>query len=381
MTWNRSAQLLCSPDLRLLPSSPDPQAVVVAEPAPRLSVVIVNYRQWPETAALTRQILVTPEARRNAVEVVIIDNHSPADPLIPRLRRWPGVSLRRWKRNRGFARAVNEGVRLSRGEWCLLLNPDMTLGEGFLEGVVKLMDNLMARDPKPGIIGFHLRNTNGTLQQSSGPFPTLSGTLLRLLKPRARRKYLAPRIDQGSSVPWVTGCCLLVHRTCLEQLGGLDEAFFLYYEDVDLCRRARERGWSVRYEPALHAFHHRPLHNRAVSPFLRLCTRHALLVYSWKHWPRWQFRLLTGIVRLEAGVREWWARRKGEGDKAATFRQLAKLARLISRGGPAAARRRLNRVINREEWKTKVSGPVYKKADVRPLASFAPSEKSKEPIP
>jgi GT2 family glycosyltransferase len=322
---------------------------VIPEASPWLSVVIVNYREWEETAALTRQILATPEARRQAVEVVIIDNHSPPHPLTARLRRWPGVSLRRWQRNRGFARAVNEGIRLSRGKWFLLLNPDITLEKGFLKGVLDRVDRLPEQDPRTGIIGFHLRNSDGSLQQSSGPFPTLLGTLLRLLKPRASRKYLLPPMSQTSQVPWVTGCCLLINQDCAAALGGLDESFFLYYEDVDLCRRARALGWSVHYEPGLSAVHHRPLHRRRVSPLLRVCTRHALLVYSWKHWPRWQFRLLAGIIGLEAWLRARWAARQGDTRHEWLFRQLGLIARCMRQGLREAGRRRLNRLIKREE--------------------------------
>ena len=344
-----SGPTIRKPAPRHLPTSPEPRTPALSEASPRLSVVIVNYRQWEETAALTRQILATPEARRQAVEVVIIDNHSPPHPLAARLRRWPGVSLRRWQRNRGFARAVNEGIRLSRGKWFLLLNPDITLEEGFLKGALDLAERLPAEEPRVGIIGFHLRNGDGTLQQSSGPFPTLLGTLVRLLKPRASRKYLAPPMSQASQVPWVTGCCLLINQDCAAELGGLDESYFLYYEDVDLCRRARVRGWSVRYEPALTAIHHRPLHRRPVSPLLRVCTRHALLVYSWKHWPRWQFWLLAGMIRLEAWLRMRWAAHHGEGGQERLFRQLGVITRVLGRGLPETARRRLNRLIQREE--------------------------------
>ncbi len=352
MTAGSAERTISLPVPRHLPISPESRTRAVPEAVPRLSVVIVNYRQWEETAALTRQILATPEARRQAIEVVIIDNHSPPHPLMARLRRWPGVSLRRWQRNRGFARAVNEGIRLSRGKWFLLLNPDMTLQEGFLQGVLDLAERVPVEAPRTGIIGFHLRNSDGTLQQSSGPFPTLSGTLLRLLKPRASRKYLAPPMRQASQVPWVTGCCLLINQDCAAQLGGLDESFFLYYEDVDLCRRARALGWSVRYEPALSAIHHRPLHRRRVSPLLRVCTRHALLVYSHKHWPWWQFRLLAGIIGLEAWLRACWAAHQGEARQERLFRQLGLIARFMGRGLQETARRRLNRIIKREEVPT-----------------------------
>src|SRR5438552_17493509 len=91
--------------------------------SPQLSVVIVNYRQWGNTARLTRQLLVSDSSRRGLAEVVIVDNHSPAHPARRRLRRMPGVSVRCFGQNRGFARGVNEGCRLSRGDWVLLLNP------------------------------------------------------------------------------------------------------------------------------------------------------------------------------------------------------------------------------------------------------------------
>src|SRR5207248_1228101 len=85
-------------------------------PAPRLSVVVVNYHQWPDTAELVRQLRASACLENGAAEVVVVDNHSERHPIAGRLRRSPGVSMRRWRRNHGFARAVNEGCRLSRGD-------------------------------------------------------------------------------------------------------------------------------------------------------------------------------------------------------------------------------------------------------------------------
>jgi GT2 family glycosyltransferase len=310
-----------------------------------MSVVIVNYCQWEGTAALTRQILSIPAARSGAVEVLVVDNHSPAHRLAGRLRRWPGVSLRRWGSNHGFARAVNEGSRLSRGQWLLLLNPDVTVTPGFVEGALALADRLQAEEPTAGIVGFHLRNSDGSRQLSTGRFPSLLGTLAGLILPRARRKYQARPIHERSQVPWVTGCCLLVRKDCLRDLGGLDNDFFLYYEDVDLCKRAGERGWSVWYEPGLRVVHHDPLHAREVSPRMRLVTRHALLTYSAKHWPGWQFRLLAGIVRLEAKLRRWWALCKGDTEAAAHSGEMGAMAAALARIQRKEARRRLRRVV------------------------------------
>src|SRR5262249_17712444 len=196
---------------------------------PALSVVIVNYRQWQHSANLVRTILASEPARRGDVEVVIVDNHSPVCPLARRLRRMRSVSLRRWKRNRGFARAVNEGCRLSRGNWILLLNPDVTIGPTFVEDAIRRAERSFAAPQRAGIIGFGLKNSDGSHQLSTGDFPTLTATLSGLLLPRERRKYLAQPLDRRSRVAWVTGCCWLVRRACLEDVGGLDESFFLYY--------------------------------------------------------------------------------------------------------------------------------------------------------
>ncbi len=115
---------------------------------PRLSVVVVNYRQWDPTVELVRQLVAAPCVRHGDAEVVIVDNHSPPHPAVRKLRRAGGVSVRRWGSNRGFARAVNEGCRLSQGEWFLLLNPDTTLSDGFLDGVLELADRLGAAAPR-----------------------------------------------------------------------------------------------------------------------------------------------------------------------------------------------------------------------------------------
>src|SRR5262249_663439 len=99
----------------------DPTAAALDRP--RLSVVLVNYQRWDDTARLVRQLRASEAARLGLAEFVIIDNNSPNHAAVPRLRRTRGVSLLRWRVNRGFARAVNEGCRLARGEWLLLLNP------------------------------------------------------------------------------------------------------------------------------------------------------------------------------------------------------------------------------------------------------------------
>jgi N-acetylglucosaminyl-diphospho-decaprenol L-rhamnosyltransferase len=331
-----------------LPSRP--ACRVRPEPARcRLSVVVVNYHHWQDTAQLVRQLRTSACARQGSAEVVVIDNHSPIEQVVRRLRRLPGVSLRRFGSNRGFAQAVNEGWRLSRGDWLLLLNPDVTLPACFLDEALALAERLGREQPRLGIIGLRLRNPDGSQQFSAGPFPTLLSTLARLFLPRSRRKYYTTQAEQRQAVDWVTGCCLLVRRDCLKQLGGFDRDFFLYYEDVDFCRRAGKEGWSVAFEPGLSVVHHNPLHGRQVPPHLRLITRHALLTYARKHWARWQFLALGGLVRLEAWCRRWWSRLNGRPEAEAHFAELGNLAGDLLDGQTEQAARRLRRVVRSQE--------------------------------
>jgi GT2 family glycosyltransferase len=351
---------VCAPALaRAFPRLPTHRA------EPRLSVVIVNYHTWHDTSRLVRQLRAAPALRRGEAEVVVVDNHSPPHPAVPRLRRLDGVSLRRWRHNRGFGRAANEGCRLSRGDWVLLLNPDMTLEPGFLDAVLARAAHFSAARPDAGVIGFRLHNADGTPQPSAGPFPTLLGTLARLVLPRARRKYRPPPGPGPSPVDWVTGCCLLVRRACWQALGGLDPRFFLYYEDVDLCRRARDLGWTVWYDPAPGAVHHRPLHARPVPPALRLVTRHALLTYARKHWRAWQFRALAGIVCVEAFVRRLRAAAHGDPTAARLFAELGGISAAMARGRAGSAGRRLLRVVRRLEQR-RAPSPFHRHPQPQP---------------
>lgn len=309
----------------------------VAVDTPQLSVVIVNFCQWNNTARLTHQLRSSEAVRRGAAEVVIIDNHSPVSVEAKRLKKLSGVSVVRSGRNVGFAKAVNRGGRRSRGEWVLLLNPDVTVAPGFLDEVLESAQRFAAVDPNAGVIGFQMRNRDGTRQASAGVFPTFFRTLGGLFVPRGRRKCQHHRLDRRRPVPWVTGGCLLVRRDCFEHLDGLDESFFLYYEDVDFCRRARANGWGVWYEPGLRVTHHFPLHTRAVPAPLRLVTRHALLTYAKKHWAGWQAKLLGGVVWTEAMVRTLLARRRKDATAEACFRRLVELVGHVLRDRTAEA--------------------------------------------
>jgi GT2 family glycosyltransferase len=302
--------------------------------APLLSVVIVNYRQWANTERLVRQLLRSRPKRRQ-IEIVVVDNDSPSHPARARVRRLSGVSLRCLGRNRGFGRGVNEGARLSRGDWFLLLNPDVTVGPEFLDRAFTAMER---QESRTGIVGVRLSDPGGHVQGSAGFDPTFIDTLLGQLRPRDERKCRLPLANQARRVPWVTGCGLLVRRECFDQLGGFDREFFLYYEDADLGRRARAAGWDVCHEPGLEIVHHHPLHGREVSPRLRLLTRHALLTYARKYWQPAALLALTGFVWLEALVRGCFT---ADRDARRAFRMTRAVALDVAAGNHEQAYRRV----------------------------------------
>lgn len=312
-------------------------------PDPLISVVVVNFRQWDNTVALTHDLDNADCMRAGQAEIVLIDNDPTGHPLRRCVRHWPGVSLRCFDRNRGFARAVNEGCRRARGQWLLLLNPDVRVPEEFLDKALVAAEALARREPRAGIVGFQLRHADGTRQGSYGPFPTVANVLAGLLRPRARRRCQPACAHDPRPVPWVTGCCLLVRRDCWRDLGGFDEDFFLYYEDVDLCRRAHAAGWSVWYDPAVRVTHFLPLHTRSVPAPLRVMTRHALLTYAAKHWSRWQARLLSGVVLAEAFLRGTAARLRGQREAAGHYARLRRMAVDLARGRFLRARAHLLR--------------------------------------
>jgi GT2 family glycosyltransferase len=345
-----------APAVATLPLGLVPPVRRSAQFAPVVTVVIVNFCQWRNTGRLIGQLRRSVALRTGSASVVVVDNHSPFHPVVRKLEKLRGVTVRRFSRNLGFARGVNRGVteparprepRLRRApaplasNWVLLLNPDVTVPDGFLDDVVTFVEKLAAAEPTAGVVGFRLRNRDGSSQASSGPFPTLLRTIGGLFLPRSRRKCTHRPEPTRQPVDWVTGGCLLVRRECFRQLGGLDESFFLYYEDVDFCRRAAAAGWSVWFDPSLEVTHHWPLHARRVPAPLRLMTRHALLTYARKHWSGWRAKLISAVVWAEATLRQGWATVRADWDAARCYGQLRRLVGDVAAGREKEARRRI----------------------------------------
>lgn len=286
--------------------------VVEREPQrPTLTAIVVNYRSLHDVLKLAAELSADPAAASGAFELIVVDNASLGPDEGLELERMIGVRLVRRPGNDGFAAGVNEGLVIARGRWVLLVNPDVVAGVDLPSRVLGRVEAYEARSASPpGIVGFALCNSDGTPQPSIGPFPSLVGCVREALLPRERRKYQPDWRPKAGPVPWVTGACMLVRSDLLVRLGGLDADFFLYHEEVALCRRSWDLGEAVEFDPSVEVVHLRPLQARRVAPTLRVITRHSKLLYFRKHLPGWQFEGLAAIVALEGTIRGMvaWAR-------------------------------------------------------------------------
>ncbi len=224
-------------------------------------------------AACLRSLREAGEHRR--VETIVVDNGS-GDGTVEMMRQdWPEVRLVANATNEGFTKANNRAIALSRGEHLLLINADARLLPGCLDRLLARM----AADPRAGAVGPRLVYDDGRWQRwTAGRAPSLRSALNyfffldRLFPGQAAFAgiYLGRDVRQAFRPDWVTSACMLVRRAALDQVGLLDERYFAYMDDVDLCQRLRDAGWNIWYSPDAEAVHlmgqSTRRHNRRVSP-------------------------------------------------------------------------------------------------------------------
>jgi len=197
-------------------------------------------------------------AHSEDVHVIVVDNAS-TDGSLDTVSDVRLTSIRRTE-NSGFAAGCNEGWRAGGAPLVLFLNPDASISVDALGALAARLEE----DPSLGAVAPRIEHPDGSLAWSQRRFPRLRSTyaqaaFLHRLFPRARWSDEMVRdeaeYDRARSPEWVSGACVLVRRSVLEELGGWDEGFFLYCEDIDLCRRLRDAGHEIRYEPTALAVH------------------------------------------------------------------------------------------------------------------------------
>lgn len=250
-----------------------------------LSIIIVNWNTRDLLADCLWSVYDT--VRDLAFEVFVVDNASSDGSAAMVRERFPAVRLIENAENVGFARANNQAIALSAGEYVLLLNPDAVL----LEGAVHVLVHVLTTSPQVGIVGAQLLNLDGSLQDSWGYFPSLAGEI-PLLKRLCRRNTPSVHRDDWSVayVDWVSGACFMLKRQVIEAVGGLDEDYFLYTEETDWCYRARRAQWYTAFAPTSHVVHLRRAasQQRMVASMLwfyqsrvRFVAKHHSALHAW----------------------------------------------------------------------------------------------------
>jgi len=225
---------------------------------PDLSIVIVSWN----VRDLLRACLASLAPGRDALrlEVIVVDSGSgDGSPDMVQLE-FPWVELIARPDNVGFPRGNNLAIQQSTGRYILLLNPDTEVVDDALVTMVEYLD----QQPPVGAVGPQLRYPDGRVQSSRRRFPTLVTGLLESTWWQSRAPqsvldhyYMRDRPDDTvSEVDWLMGACLMVRRQVVEEVGGLDEAYFMYSEELDWCRRIKSAGWRVVYLPTARIIHH-----------------------------------------------------------------------------------------------------------------------------
>jgi GT2 family glycosyltransferase len=250
---------------------------------PRISVIVVSFN--------TRQLLkrcldsIRESSGTLPYEIIVVDSGSSDDSVDYLKREFPEVTLIESTENIGFAKANNIGFGKASGQYVVLLNSDAFLVGNSLVAAVELMD----RHPDVGLAGGRLIGEDGNWQPSARSYPSIWNDFLTLsgLADRYRRSRIFGRpdmtyIDQNRDLycDWVPGAFTIIRKEIIERIGLFDERFFLYFEEVDLCKRMRKAGWKIVYWPAITVIH---IGGASTSSFSKkLVTKSGMQMSLWR---------------------------------------------------------------------------------------------------
>lgn len=315
-----------------------------------LSIIIVNWNVRSLLRRCLMSILETGDGtrdvdtpvsslqgppRRLQLEVIVVDNASTdGSPEMIRAE-FPEVHLIVNGENRGFTAANNQGLALGHGRHLLLLNPDTEIVGDALATMVQYMD----AHPEVGALGPQLRFPDGSLQSSRRRFPTFATAVVESTivqewwtRNRILRRYymLDTPDDTVQPVDWVVGAGLLARRQTYEEVGGLDEGFFMYSEEMDWCWRIKAAGWEVVYLPTATVIHHEGKSSEQVIPARHIHFQSSKVRYFHKHHGslqgkalRW-FLLATYVYQLAREGLKWLVghKRSVRAERVRAYRQV-----------------------------------------------------------
>jgi len=270
-----------------------------------LVVSIVSYNSLSFLRECLNSILSSPPGVGH--EIIVVDNASSdgTDEFVK--KNYPEIILIPNKRNIGFAAANNRAIEESRSKYVLLINSDCMVYKKSLGSLVEFME----KNPEVGIAGPKIVNSDGTIQFSCRRFPSVfnaaAHTILTNIFPDNpfSKKYKLADIgrDNPFKVDWVSGSCMIIRRKALEDTGILDENYFMYVEDLDICYRMWQKNWEVQYYPEAEIMHHIAGSSGSGEIKASFRMQKSVFYFFWKNYRRsWKIILIPLLV-LTLGFR------------------------------------------------------------------------------
>lgn len=300
-----------------------------------LSIIIVSFNTSNLLVSCLNKVSQTLRCAKllSDSEIIIVDNNSEDNSVEAIKKNFPQIKIIQNKENLGFARANNQGIKISQGKFILFLNSDTELEEESLSKMVRVF----SEDSNIGVLGARLVNQDLSIQPSVGFIPHLVKVfywmffvddipiLNNLLKPyhvQNPQFYL-----KKQNVDWVSGACLLIRKKVLEKVGLFDENIFMYAEEVELCYRVRLSGFSVLYYPDATVLHYKGesgigKNSGIVEEFT------GLIKFYNKYKPEWQLKILKILLAVGSLLRLFiFGILMGKSDKAKLYDEAFKMVR------------------------------------------------------
>ena len=268
-----------------------------------LSIIIVSWNVLELLRECLQSIADTQGELR--LETIVVDSASADGSAAMIQAEFPDVSLVACEENVGFPRGNNIGLQLATGRNILLLNPDTRVLPDALKAMVAYLDT----HSDIGALGPQLLNTDGSVQSSRRRFPTMTtmmyeSTWLEGVAPsKVLERYYAQDLpdDRVADVDWVTGACIMAPRAVFDEVGGLDEGYFMYSEELDWCRRVKDAGWRVVYLPEAQVIHHTGKSSEQAVTARHINFQRAKLRYARKYYGAGKAALLRAYLLASYG--------------------------------------------------------------------------------
>ena len=265
----------------------------------RVTAIVVN---WNAGKHLAQCVTALINQRGIDLDVVVVDNASSDNSLEALKTYGDRVRLIQTGENLGFGRAVNRGVAVSHSAIVVAMNPDVVLQPDAVNTMVDFLDT----HANVGMVGPKLKDADGQVLASCGEAPRLRDEicrkfLLHLIFPLLKFRRRSP--SQPEAVAWVTGACFAVRRHVLDAVNGLDEAIFMYYEDVDLGLSINRSGWQVMYLPHAEGIHIGGESSKQALTRMLVVSEASYAYFIAKHLGQWAARLLRFLRPIEMTLR------------------------------------------------------------------------------